>query len=398
MSTQTELDRINGGKTAAVNSIKNKGVTVPDGVKIDGLSAFIDEIGTVVQLETLVITPMTNAEINANLVGGAFVKVAENHVTLSDLTNGATVNGSAIPSSDFYELFEGVISTSKMQFISVLPVAVGKDLDGIVFNESGTYVLAQSCQSGIEITIPNFKFVKNLEVVERGTTTITSRKNTSNNTIVLTAENNQKAGYVAGGKSTATRTISLSASGKTVSATDGSITISQDVQTVGIGAPTFTVDAYDEDNEIGIKATTNQSVGYVHSTRQISSSIYATLSVDGDTATMECGGVSISRKVGASIATCNVTVKFTTNPGTTLTSATTFANGAISAYNSSANSGTITIPNVVCGSALSINTQNIVSLYTSASQQPHNNLLGGTVKVPATAGQTYTVEVCVVDD
>lgn len=232
MSVQSELNRIEGAKDSLITVIKNRGVDVPDSAKIDELPPLVDEIRTI-KLETLAVSPMTNAEINANLVSGAFVKVAENYVTLSDLANGATVNGSAIPSSNFYELFEGVISTQQMQFISVLPVAVGKDLDGIVFNESGTYVLAQSCQSGIEITIPNFKFVKKLEVVERGTTTLTSRRNTSNNTIVFTAENNQKTGYAAGGKSTATKTVSLSVSGNTATATDGSISISVDVPTAG---------------------------------------------------------------------------------------------------------------------------------------------------------------------
>lgn len=169
---------------------------------------------------------------------------------------------------------------------------------------------------------------------------------------------------------------------------------------VGVPAPTFTAQLDDDDdsgNTVRLRASVSQSAGYTAGGDK-STEISPKLTVSGDTVTMECGGVSISRKVGASIATCNVTVNFTTNPGTTLISATTFANGAISVYNSAASSGEITIPNVVCGSALSINTQKMVSLYTSASQQPHNALLGGTVKVPATAGQTYTIEVGMIDD
>ena len=170
-----------------------------------------------------------------------------------------------------------------------------------------------------------------------------------------------------------------------------------EIETVKVAMPTITTTAWDEDGEIGIEATNNQPEGYVKGIPAYSQ-IYATLTVSGDTATMQCGDAKITRKVGASIATCNVTVKFTTNAGNCLTSATTFANGAISVYNSSANSGTITIPNVVCGSALSINTQYMVSLYTSASQQPHNALLGGTIIVPSSAGQTYTIEVGMLDD
>lgn len=169
---------------------------------------------------------------------------------------------------------------------------------------------------------------------------------------------------------------------------------------VGVPVPTFTAQLDDDDdsgNKIWLRASVSQSAGYTAGGNK-STDIFPKLTVSGDTATMECGGVSISRKVGASIATCNVTVKFTTNAGNCLTSATTFANGAVSVFNSSTKSGEFTIPNVICGSALSINTQNMVSLYTSASQQPHNTLLGGTVKVPATAGQTYTIEVGMLDD
>lgn len=226
MSAETEINRIKTARNDIATYIDSMGVAVPSGAKIDDLPPLLNEIGTVVKLETLVVAPMTNAEINANLVAGMFVKVANNYVTFDDLINGATVNGSVIPEGDFYYLFDGVISTQRMHFISVLPVAVGKNLDGVVFNESGTYVLAQTCQTGVQITIPNFHFIRTLEAVERGTTTLTSRRNTSKNTIVFTAENYQKAGYTAGGKSTATKEVSLSVSGNTVTASDGSTSIS----------------------------------------------------------------------------------------------------------------------------------------------------------------------------
>lgn len=108
-------------------------------------------------------------------------------------------------------------------------------------------------------------------------------------------------------------------------------------------------------------------------------------------------GVTGTHEGGASVTTCTINVKFTTNAGNCLTSATTFANGAFSAFNSTTKSGTFTIQNVVCGSALSIGTTAMCSLYWSGSQQAHMSLYGGMITVPATSG-TYTVEVGVLDD
>ena len=191
----------------------------------------------------------------------------------------------------------------------------------------------------------------------------------------------------------------LTASGATVTAPAGYYPsgVSTSVQTAGIGLPTLTVDAYDEDNEIGIKATTNQSVGYVSSEKQRTVETFATLTVDGNKVTMECRGAKIERTVGASIATCSIKVKFTTNAGNILTSATTIANGAFSAFKSDTKSGEFTINNVVCGSALSIATSTMCSLYWSGTKTDHRSLYGGTITVPSSAG-TYTVEVGMLDD
>lgn len=100
---------------------------------------------------------------------------------------------------------------------------------------------------------------------------------------------------------------------------------------------------------------------------------------------------------GASIDTCTVNVTFATNVGNCLISATTFDGTNFSVFNSNKNSGSVTIPNVVCGSALSINTTYMCSLYWSGSMQAHHSLYGGTITVPTTSG-TYSVEVGVVDD
>ena len=44
MSVQTQIDRISGAVSAALAALKEKGVTVPDGTKVDGLAALIAAI------------------------------------------------------------------------------------------------------------------------------------------------------------------------------------------------------------------------------------------------------------------------------------------------------------------------------------------------------------------
>ena len=44
MSVQTEITRIESAKTAIATAIEGKGVTVPEGTKLDGMAALIDSI------------------------------------------------------------------------------------------------------------------------------------------------------------------------------------------------------------------------------------------------------------------------------------------------------------------------------------------------------------------
>ena len=44
MSVQTEITRIESAKTAIATAIEGKGVTVPDGTKLDGMAALIESI------------------------------------------------------------------------------------------------------------------------------------------------------------------------------------------------------------------------------------------------------------------------------------------------------------------------------------------------------------------
>jgi hypothetical protein len=80
------------------------------------------------------------------------------------------------------------------------------------------------------------KVSKSVSTVGRADTTLTSSKNTTNNTLDFTASNNQGTGYVTGANKTATKSVSLSASGATVTATDGTNSISKSVASGSISA------------------------------------------------------------------------------------------------------------------------------------------------------------------
>ena len=59
MSVQSEITRIESAKTAIATAIEGKGVTVPEGTKLDGLAALIDAIeggGSDYIIETHVVT------------------------------------------------------------------------------------------------------------------------------------------------------------------------------------------------------------------------------------------------------------------------------------------------------------------------------------------------------
>ena len=53
MSVQTEITRIESAKTAIATAIEGKGVTVPEGTKLDGMAALIESIETGGEVTTL---------------------------------------------------------------------------------------------------------------------------------------------------------------------------------------------------------------------------------------------------------------------------------------------------------------------------------------------------------
>ena len=84
--------------------------------------------------------------------------------------------------------------------------------------------------------------------------------------------------------------------GKTFTSVDG-WQVEGTMPNVSLNPPTFTVQLDDErDNAIWLQATASQSTGYTEGGRR-SNDTYSILTVSGDTATMECGDVTITRKV-----------------------------------------------------------------------------------------------------
>ena len=58
MSVQTEITRIESAKAAIATAIEGKGVTVPEGTKLDGLAALVEAIqGGSGNIETITFTP-----------------------------------------------------------------------------------------------------------------------------------------------------------------------------------------------------------------------------------------------------------------------------------------------------------------------------------------------------
>ena len=60
MSIASEIERLNGAKSAISAAIAEKGVTVPDGTKIDGVAAYIEAITPKLQEKT--VAPSTSAQ------------------------------------------------------------------------------------------------------------------------------------------------------------------------------------------------------------------------------------------------------------------------------------------------------------------------------------------------
>lgn len=273
------------------------------------------------------------------------------------------------------------------------------------------------------------KITRKVASVTRANTSITTTADDTNDTLTLSASNNQGTGYVTGSNQTASKVITLTASGATVTATDNSSTpvkISKSVTTATQATPGITVSSAGL-----ITASATQTAGYVSAgtksaTKQlttqgaktvtpttsnqtaVASGRYTTgtITVEGDSNLVAGNikkGVSIFGVAGtyegtggASVATCNVTITIADSVGYVGVTATTFASGTIGIFNQSKSSGTFTINNVVCGSIISV----ICNGYFSLSSSMASNSVGSSSKylVAPNAAGNYTAQIIAYDD
>ena len=68
MSVQTEITRIESAKTAIATAIEGKGVTVPEGTKLDGLAALVEAISAGGGMNFVTGTFTTTDDITSNIV------------------------------------------------------------------------------------------------------------------------------------------------------------------------------------------------------------------------------------------------------------------------------------------------------------------------------------------
>lgn len=206
--------------------------------------------------------------------------------------------------NDAPELQEKTV-TPTAQTQTVTPSA---DYDGLskVTVEGDSYLKSGNIKAGVTIFgVPGNYTGEGCDhkTVERASTTITSAKNSTKNTIELTASNNQNTGLVTGSNETAEATVSIAASGKTATATDSinRNSISVDVDTAERASTTIGVSANESTDVLDIYASNNQGTGWVDGSDEIAT-ISISLYDNGNTVTATATDKN-STKVSRSVAT-----------------------------------------------------------------------------------------------
>ena len=98
--------------------------------------------------------------------------------------------------------------------------------------------------------------------VTRASTTMSVSANDTSDTITVTASNNQETGLVQGSNATASKTFTLTTSGKTATVSDGTYSISKNVTTATRASTTISIPA-GTSTSFTATAGNNQSTGYV---------------------------------------------------------------------------------------------------------------------------------------
>ena len=441
---QSVINDLKTSRNNIATAIGNKGVTVPSGTKLSGLASLVDSIERP-ELQSKTVTPTTsNQTINPdngyNGLSQVTVNAIPNQKTEDDVTaSGATVT---VPAGYYASKVEKSVQTAERAKTTARVYVDGdgdlaieasnNQAEGYVSAANKTvtrYVYLSANGATVTADCDNVSISKSVTTATRAATSITTTADDTNDVLTLTASNNQETGYGTGSNQTSSKAITLMVSGSTVTATDNSATpvkISKSVATATQATPSIAVSAGGI-----VTATVLQAEGYVSAgtksaTKQlttqaaktvtpttsdqtaVASNRYTTgaVKVKGD-ANLVAGnikkGVSIfgvtgTFEGGANIATCTVNIKWSVTARNALITATTFANGAISRFVSKTGSGTVTIPNVVCGSVITVYTGTMTSVYgwSYGKEYSWDNFTHA-LTVPTSAG-TYTAEIGVLDD
>ena len=155
-----------------------------------------------------------------------------------------------------------------------------------------------------------YKISKSVGTATRANTSIRATKNTTDNTLVITAENNQSTGYVTGSNESASTTVRLSKQDDTVSVEADGATISTSVDHATRAATSIEITTDEAAHKLTIYAANDQKTGYVTGSNQAASTA-VTLTASGNTITASASdGTSVSRSV-STVTRAGTTVKVT---------------------------------------------------------------------------------------
>lgn len=167
----------------------------------------------------------------------------------------------------------------------------GEKITGTIVTKTSSDLTA----SGAAVTVPSGYYAsqatKSVATATRAETTMSVTADDTNDKLTITASNNQSTGYVTGANKTATKTISLTASGATITASDGTKSVSKSVATATQATPSISIDSSGL-----ITASATQPAGYVSAgtksgTKQLTTQAAKTITPSKSSQTAVASGV-----------------------------------------------------------------------------------------------------------